>query len=162
MLTFRPAYPADAAALQVLAHSIWNRVYPSIISQAQIDFMLRHMYNPGQIEAEMRSGYQWEWVDEDGVAIGFIATKLESNHALKVSKIYLEPSHHGRGFGQEILKHIDESARSAAAKVIYLFVNRSNHRAVKAYLRAGFEIVATLDQPFGDFVLNDFKMSKRV
>ena len=161
MLTLRTASPADTDALQTLAHSIWNRVYPSIISQAQIDFMLGQMYSPAHIAAEMNAGYRWEWVEDDGVAIGYTSTLLEGN-ALKVSKIYLEPSHHGKGCGQEILRYLDTVAQHAGAESIYLFVNRANQRAVKAYLRAGYEIVATLDQPFGEFVLNDLKMSKSI
>lgn len=162
MLTIRPALPSDAVALQALARAIWNAVYPSIITQAQIDFMLEQMYNPAQIATEMDTGYRWKWVELDGVAIGFISTLIENGDTLKVSKIYLDPSHHGKGFGQEVLNHIEASARRAGATSIYLFVNRSNQRAVKAYQRARYEIVATLDQPFGSFVLNDFKMQKRL
>ena len=60
------------------------------------------------------------------------------------------------------MKHIDEKARNGGANSVYLFVNRSNERALKSYLRAGYEIVQTLDQEFGNFVLNDYKLAKSV
>ncbi len=160
MLTIHSATVADALMLQALAHSIWNQVYPSIISQDQIDFMLAKMYDPAQIAAEMGGGVAWEWVEDEGVAIGFLATLFENNTTIKISKIYVEPAHHGKGVGQFILQHIDAKAKSAGVGRIYLYVNRSNERAVKAYLRGGYEIIETLDQTFGSFVLNDFKMMK--
>ena len=82
MLTIRPALPSDAVALQALARAIWNAVYPSIITQAQIDFMLEQMYNPAQIATEMDTGYRWKWVESDGVAIGFISTLIENGDTL--------------------------------------------------------------------------------
>ncbi len=161
-MLIRLATAADAPLLEALAHSIWNKVYPGIISRAQIDFMLQKMYNPGQIEAEIKSGYAWEIIEENGAPIGFLSTLLEKGNTLKVSKIYLEPAYHGRGYGQSLLKHIDEKARDGGANSVYLFVNRSNDRALKSYLRAGYEIVQTLDQEFGSFVLNDYKLAKPV
>ena len=37
-----------------LARSIWNRHYPGIISQAQIDYMLDQRYTPARLAAELR------------------------------------------------------------------------------------------------------------
>ncbi|MEI6234991.1 MAG: GNAT family N-acetyltransferase [Planctomycetota bacterium] len=159
-MLIRPATTDDIPTLHALAHSIWKKVYPSIISNAQIDFMLGAMYNPEQIASEMGLGFEWEMVEVDGAAVGFVSTRVEDKRKLKVSKIYLEPEFHGRGIGQQILNHVDEKAKRLGVTTVYLFVNRSNVRAVRAYERSGYEVVETLDQSFGDFVLNDFRMAK--
>src|SRR5262249_36984797 len=146
LMLIRPANRTDIPWLQSLAQSIWNAVYPSIISQAQIDFMLAEMYNPKQIETEMASGYEWDMAEEGGVAIGFLSTlveKTETGSAMKLSKIYLEPAYHGRGFGQRMLQHAEAKAKKAGAGSIYLYVNRYNSRGIRAYQRAGYSIAET-------------------
>lgn len=161
-MLIRPATAADTRLLEALAHSIWNKVYTGIVPQDQIDYMLEIMYNPAQIESETKAGIEWEIIEMDGATVGFLSTIIEKGTTLKLSKLYLEPTYHGKGYGQIILKHIDEKARKAGVASIYLFVNRSNEKALKSYLRAGYEIVQTLDQEFGSFVLNDYKLTKAV
>ena len=59
-----------------------------------------------------------------------------------------------------MLRHVETRARALGAPLIQLFVNRHNTSAVRAYLRAGYQIVEALDQPYGEFVLNDYRMTK--
>ena len=159
-MLIRAATPSDIPTLRALADSIWRKHYPSIISMAQIDYMLARMYSTAQIESEMRAGHYWDLVEIDDAPVGFMASRLDADRTLKLDKIYLEPAWHGRGYGQRLLEHVETRARALGAERIQLFVNRNNESAVRAYVRAGFQIVEALDQPFGEYALNDFRMSK--
>lgn len=160
-MQIRLATTADIPLIQRMADSIWRQYYPRIISMAQIDYMLARMYSAAQIESEMNNGHTWEIAELDGQAIGFSAIQPIGD-TLKLNKLYLEIAWHGRGYGCQILKHIEERAQSERVTQIQLFVNRNNHAAVRAYRRAGFEVAEELDQPFGDFVLNDYRMVKQL
>jgi len=162
MMTIRSATSLDIPKIQALAHSIWNKVYPTIISQAQIDYMLELMYSPSQIQAELLTGYDWEVIEFDEQAIGFVSSRTENGTTLKLSKIYIEPAFHGRGFGQVVLKHFDAKAKQLGLTSIYLYVNRNNERAIQSYIRGGYAIVQSLDQIFGNFMLYDYKLAKTV
>jgi ribosomal protein S18 acetylase RimI-like enzyme len=159
-LFIRAATVADIPTLQALAETIWRRYYPRIISSAQIEFMLARMYSTAQIESELRAGHCWELTELDGAPVGFIATHLADDVTLKLDKLYLQLAWHGKGYGQQMLRHVETRARALGSARIQLFVNRNNTSAVRAYLRAGFQIVEELDQLFGEFVLNDYRMTK--
>ena len=57
---------------------------------------------------------------------------------MRLEKLYLAFSRHGRSIGNMALRHVIGEAERAGASYITLNVNKGNLRAQKAYLRAGF------------------------
>ena len=162
-IRIRAATAADIPCIRSLAHTIWHAVYPAIIPLAQIDFMLGWMYSAEEIERQIGGGVRWELVENEGDAIGFVSYELESDGRVKLHKLYILPSHHRRGFGQQLLAHVLQQAAELGGSEVWMQVNKRNSAAVAAYKKAGFHIAqeATFDIGHG-FVMDDFLMAKSV
>lgn len=162
-LAFRRATPADMDPLRELAGRIWRACYPGMIPAAQIEYMLARMYAPERIAGEMRRGVHWEWAELEGTPAGYLAWEREpGGTVLQLHKLYLAPAHHGRGLGQQMLQHVFEQACSRGMTEVELGVNKRNDRALRAYRRAGFEIVGSVCREIGGgWVMDDFLLRAR-
>lgn len=160
-LSFRQATEDDIPLIQRLSHDIWHKHYPSIISVEQIEYMLPRMYGTSVIAEELRdANLRYELLFLESQAIGYASYRFELPSVF-LSKLYLDPALHGRGFGQMALAHIEAVARAQGATSIYLFVNKRNEKAIRAYLRSGFAIEQDVVTDIGGgFVMDDHKMRK--
>jgi ribosomal protein S18 acetylase RimI-like enzyme len=156
MLSFPHLTAADLPDLWKLATKIWNESYSSMITQAQIDFMLPMMYAPAVVQREFDEGKVWKYITANAVPIGFISVYAENN-TLILNKLYLDSSVQGKGFGQLALGHVVQIARDLGCTTIRLFVNRANFRAIAAYERFGFCRTGERDFEIGGgFVMDDY------
>ena len=155
-LTFRAAGDADIPELRVLAERIWRTSYRDLLSKEQIEYMLGWMYGAEKIWSELASGVVWEFVDLNGMAIGYLAYGPPAAGELKLHKLYLLPEQQGRGFAQEAIRRVIDVAKMAGARIV-LNVNKANFRAQRAYERAGFRVVDSVTNDIGGgFVMDDF------
>lgn len=161
---FRAVTPADLEIVRQLADRIWHACYPGIITPEQIRYMLAWMYAPHKLAGELARGVTYELVEIAGKPVGYLAHELQDGGAtLHLNKLYLLPELHGRGLGQTMLRRVIAAAQKAGAARIELRVNRANARAVRAYTRAGFEVVATVCQEIGaGHVMDDFVLRRDV
>jgi GNAT superfamily N-acetyltransferase len=165
VVTIAAAGTRDIAAIQALAHEIWHRHYPGIISDAQIDYMLARGYNDealGRYLTTIGSGLALALRDDD--AVGFVGWyRAEGRTAMKLDKLYVRPEHHGAGIGRLLIEHVVAKARAAHCTAVTLNVNRNNVNAVHAYERCGFAIRERGDFPIGNgFVMEDFIMEREL
>jgi ribosomal protein S18 acetylase RimI-like enzyme len=160
-VTFVRATPTDIPLLQTLAREIWRAHFPGIISVEQIEYMLDRMYATEAIHREMRAGTCWELIREGAEAVGFLSYTHDPAAArLKLHKLYVQVDRHGRGLGRASLGHVMEIAAVLCAHEVSLYVNKSNHKAIRAYERAGFAIVESVVNEFGGgFVMDDYRMT---
>lgn len=158
---FQEASIKDIPTLGKVSAEIWYAYYPGIISRAQIDYMLKSMYSPEVLEAEILQGYKYVLVKIEQIIGGYISYAYESRvNSVKLSKIYLKPELHGKRIGQMMLAYVVQRARSLGAKEIYLFVNKGNTKAIKAYQRCGFKVVESVVTDIGNgFVMDDYRMT---
>ena len=163
-----PAGSTDLISIRDAATRIWNEYYPSIISQAQIDYMLAMDYSPEKLQEDMDSGVHIDKLLLDGRLIGFsaygpIQDQLTEAIILKLHKIYIDPQVHGMGLGSLLLKKVEAFARTCHYPKISLQVNKGNERAIKAYKSNGYivERAATVDIGAG-FVMDDYIMVKQL
>lgn len=159
----RPATVADIPTIRTLAHKIWHRHYPEIITLEQIEFMLEWMYSAQELERQIQSPIRWELAEHDNVAIGFHSYELEADRRVKLHKLYIATAHQRCGYGQKMLKYILQNAAQLGATEVWLQVNKRNTAAIAAYQKASFHITkeATFDIGHG-FVMDDYLMSKPV
>ncbi len=147
-----------------IAEITWNETYKSIISKEQIDYMLQLFYTNEVLIQQMRNLSHHFWLlTEDARVIAYthcIEDEKETN-AVKISKLYVLPSHQGRGIGKLLLNHIENECSHLNKKRMILNVNRHNP-AKEFYLKVGFEIIKKVDIPLGDFWLNDYVMEKKL
>ncbi len=160
-LSFRNATQNDVPLIQRLARQIWRAHYPSIISVEQIEYMLPRMYGAEVIAEELRDpNLRYELLFLENEPIGYASYRFELPSVF-LSKLYLNPELHGKGIGHATLAHIEEVARAQGATSIYLFVNKRNEKAIRAYLRSGFSIEQEVVKDIGGgFVMDDYKMRK--
>lgn len=157
----------DVDKLRSLAQEIWHAHFPTILSTKQIEYMLDMMYGPGVVEREMRcTGIFYDKVSKDSELVGYISYgpegKENSTH-MKLHKCYLSPSMHGFGYGQMMLEHVCNKGREMGCSEIILNVNKSNKKAIKAYHKFGFRMIASETKDIGcGYVMDDYVMGYRI
>jgi RimJ/RimL family protein N-acetyltransferase len=157
MLIFKKASLNDIDLLRSLAREIWTTCYPGIISAEQIEYMLNLMYSAETIEKEIKEGIIWELVEHEGVPIGFIALTCTNDGVVKLNKLYLKKTTHGKGLGQQCLQHVMDFATKHTFHKVYLTVNKGNTAAIKAYEKAGFvRTDSVVNDIGGGYVMDDF------
>ena len=147
-----------------LAHDIWHRYYPSIISTAQIDYMLKQRYTTEALserQAKRGSLLLIAWLGPLAAGYAFISTPDDAPDEATLDAFYLHPDHHRRGLGtrfmEKVIAHLDEQPR----RTITLNVNRLNITAINFYFRVGFTLRSTVDIDFGrGFFGHDFIMER--
>lgn len=143
-----------AVTISELAERIWWPTYRRILPADQIKFMLERLFLPSAIIRQMKSGTKYFLARLDEVPVGFLALKAVKN-TLHIDKIYIESRYQKQGIGKKLLQFSVQSARRGYYSRIELNVNRRNS-ALAFYERLGFHIVASIDTPYGDFILDDY------
>jgi len=174
-LTFRWMEPSDVETVGQLARRIWNAHYPSVVSQAQIDFMLDDRYSPQSLLAQMAEGQRFLLASEETEIVGFLSVSpldriqnpilrgVEEATAADwfLHKFYLDVNRHGRGIGKAMLSELARTMPEI--RRLRLQVNRRNENSWQFYRKQGFEIVAEADFEIGGgFFMEDYVMEKRL
>lgn len=165
MISLQSATFEDIPAIRALADEIWRAVYPGLISEAQIDFMLNWMYSAEQLESEILNGdISYTLLMIDGEPVGYASiTPGEAVGEQHLHKFYLRPTLHGRGLGSTALQQLLALAKADGAAEMTLRVNRANHRAIRCYERNGFIREREIDTDIGHgFVMDDYWMVRKL
>ncbi|MFN0036255.1 MAG: N-acetyltransferase family protein [Saprospiraceae bacterium] len=154
--SLRRATAADLPLIRQLADRIWWEHYPSIITEAQIAFMLELIYSEAALQRQMEEEGQEFWLPEkNGQALGFLAVSHKGEGSYFLHKFYLDTRE--RGLGTIIFELL--LARYPGLQEMRLRVNRRNFKSVNFYFKVGFRIESCVDTPFGeDYVMDDFQM----
>ena len=160
MLTIHPLMESQIDAMRILARSIWQSTYASLISQAQIDFMLADRYAAARIRAQLDDpDHVWRLAWCEGEMVGFAHACIETS-ACKLEKLYLHPNYQRRGMGGALLNAVKSFACDHGATRLWLQVNRGNSAAIAAYQKHGFMIhEARVFDIGGGFVMDDYVMN---
>ena len=146
-----------------LAHVIWPQVYPGIISQEQIDYMLRLRYDLDVLTADVEArGVCYALIRHENQVVGYVAfePRPDAGDAF-LHKLYVLPEAAGKGIGAAALNWVSAQASAQGLKRLRLLVNKRNTQAVRAYLRNGFTFEQDVVTDIGDgFVMDDFEMVK--
>ena len=127
-----PLAAADIDPVCRLARTIWQRTYPALISQAQIDAMLADRYAPAALQAQFDDplhGWRVAWVADE--IAGFAHATLGGSDC-KLDKLYVHPDSQRQGIGRALLAAIRDWARQRAARRLWLQVNRGDAPAIAA------------------------------
>ena len=153
----------EIPVIQQLSKEIWNKVYPQIISQEQIDYMLNMIYSDTSLQKQMTEmEHQFILVHDDTKPIGFASYSIKSIDEptiIRLNKLYLQPECHGKGLGKSMLNHIVTEANLLGGKTLELNVNKYNP-AVAFYKRQGFNIASETILDIGNgYVMDDYIMT---
>ena len=162
-VNFHMIGPEEVGELQRLAHHIWHAVYPSIISVAQIDYMLEKRYDTAVLQDDLARGVHMALVREGTGNIGYLAWEAQADRLAMLHKLYILPEFHGRGAGAKALHWVAGQAREAGMTSLRLRVNRQNLKAIRAYLREGFVFERDVCTEIGGgYVMDDHEMTKQL
>ena len=160
-----PVVPDDVERISALAAEIWRHHYPSIISAAQIEYMLKQRYAPSVLRAELkRCDLWWDKLLADGEIVGFASYFLmDRPGAMKLDKLYVHPGYQRSGYGGMLIGQACARARTRGCSTLTLAVNKNNRHAIAAYLKHGFRVSeAVVKDIGGGFVMDDYLMVKPV
>lgn len=152
----------DIPLIRSLAQQIWPKTYSAILSQKQIDYMMKMMYSEQAIKKQMQKDHQFIIVYNAGIAVGFAAYGEIETSVYKLFKIYVLHSQQGKGTGKFIVDQIINNIKSEGAAVLQLNVNRHN-KAKLFYEKLGFEVIRKEDIDIGGgYFMNDYVMEKKI
>jgi ribosomal protein S18 acetylase RimI-like enzyme len=159
-----PAAEPDLPDIAALARVVWRRHYPGIISPAQIEYMLRRMYDLETLRAELAGGIRFDRLLVDGGLVGFSSYGPgRAPGTAKLHKLYVHPDEQRRGHGGRLLDHAEAVLAAEGYVALELAVNKANLTARAAYERHGFVVREGVKVDIGNgFVMDDFLMRKRL
>jgi GNAT superfamily N-acetyltransferase len=146
-----------------LARRIWMEHYPSIVGEAQVEYMLGRFQTPDVIERQVRQeGYQYFLVTDGVRDVGYYAVQ-QRDHELFLSKFYLEQSSRGSGLARKMLASIEALAASRGLSRVALLTHKRNVVALKAYEGLGFKVVGPVVTDIGEgYVMDDYRLEKEI
>lgn len=162
MFEIRKAGTDDIPLIRDLTFRVWPQTYISILSEAQIDYMLEMMYSESSlIKQMMEEGCQFILVYDEKEAVGFASFSETEPGIWKLHKIYILPNQQGKGTGRFALNYINNAIKQRNAKALQLQVNRYN-KARDFYEKLGFTVIKVADVDIGNgYFMNDYVMEKR-
>lgn len=164
-IRIEPLREADIPALVALARDTWFKHYPSIITTAQIEYMLAQRYSDDVIRDQLADpDVRWDKLLLDGELAAFAQyERSDPPGTLKVDKLYARHELRGQGLGSMLLRHIEHEARTMGCSRLKLQVNKNNVSAIGAYRKNGFAVAESAVFDIGNgFVMDDYVMVKEL
>jgi len=165
----RPARPSDAEDLHRLAALTFPLACtPDTPDEVKTAFVDRHL------STAAFAGYLADpshtlvvAVDPSGGLVGYtmvvalepgdadVAAVLTRRPTAELSKMYVDPAHHGSGTAGRLMEAAVEAARAAGAAGMWLGVSEENDRANAFYAKHGFEQAGTKRFQIGELWEDD-------
>lgn len=143
-----------------LTKKIWPEAYGSILSKAQLDYMINRFYSENALSQLIDKGHVFYLAqDEKENFVGFLSFEINSApHKTKIHKIYVLPGTQGAGLGIQFFELVKQKAKENNQKAIFLNVNKYNS-ALYFYTKLGFSIVNDEVIDIGEgYVMDDYVM----
>ena len=148
LVKYNPAYDAAFTRLNLEWITTHFRVEPTDL--AQLEDPREKILNPGG---------QIFFVLENGEPVGTCAMIPHGPGCFELAKMAVDPSRRGRGYGDLLIKHAVEWARTMGADRVTLLSNRVLKAAIALYHKHGF--VTTRLGPHPDYERCDIEMELR-
>ena len=161
MFEIKTATAEDIPLIRELTFRVWPQTYQSILSPAQIDYMLDMMYSVSSLQKQINEqGCNFIVVYENGNPVGFASYSEEEPKRWKLNKIYILQNQQGKGTGRFVIDYIIDKIKKQKATSLFLQVNKNNN-AKTFYERLGFTEVDFISLDIGNgYFMNDYIMEK--
>ena len=143
-----------------LTKKIWPVAYGTILSKAQLDYMINRFYNENALSQLMDKRHVFYLAqDENENFVGFLSFEINSApHKTKIHKIYVLPETQGTGLGRQFFELVKEKAIENNQKAIFLNVNKYN-TSLHFYTKLGFTVIKDEVIDIGEgYVMDDYVM----
>lgn len=148
------------AIVKNLAYKIWPNAYETILSKAQLDYMLEMIYSIDSLEKQFDKGHIFLLIEDDQSFIGFASYELNCNNSnkTKLQKLYVLPEIQGKGIGKQVIDYIKEKVVLSNNLALFLNVNKFN-KAKDFYQKYGFQIIKEEVIDIGNnYIMDDYVM----
>lgn len=153
----------DVRELAELAKEIWNQHFPPIIGQEQVDFMVRKFQSEAPMKEQMRNGYDYYFLVQNGEKAGYFGIQPQSDNSLFLSKLYIKKSFRKKGYAGAAFEFMKKICRERRYDRIWLTVNKHNDDTIAVYRHFGMEIVASQVTDIGNgFVMDDYVFELKI
>ncbi len=143
-----------------LADEIWNEHYIKILTKQQIDYMLNNFQSEQALEEQIKSGYEYYLIFDNGIPAGYLGFCLKDDF-LFLSKLYLKQEMRGKGLGRSSIEFAENYAKQNNISKIRLTVNKYNMTSVYVYNNLGFQKIDAVETDIGGgFIMDDYIMEK--
>lgn len=157
-ISIREATLADISIIQQLTYKIWPVAYGSILSKAQLQYMLELIYSESSLQKQFKEGHNFLIVEEDKQPIAFADYGLLKEAVYKLHKIYVLPNQQGKSIGKMLINYVINLIKQKSATSLLLNVNRHN-KAKQFYEHLGFTVIREEDIDIGEgYFMNDYIM----
>lgn len=163
-LSLRRAEAENIPLIRKLAGEAFPATYRTLLSPAQLDYMMEWMYAEESLVKQLGEGQVYFIASFDGEPCGYVSVERQEEALFHLQKIYVLPRFQGCGVGgflfREAVRYIRE-VHPAPCRM-ELNVNRNNP-ARGFYERMGMRILREGDFPIGDgFYMNDYIMGLEI
>ncbi|GAB3719302.1 GNAT family N-acetyltransferase [Flavobacterium koreense] len=148
------------AIVKNLAYIIWPNAYETILSKAQLDYMLEMIYSIDSLEKQFDNGHIFLLIEDNQNFIGFASYELNCNNSnkTKLQKLYVLPEIQGKGIGKQVIDYIQEKVVLSNNLALFLNVNKFN-KAKDFYQKYGFQIIKEEVIDIGNnYIMDDYVM----
>lgn len=148
------------AIVKNLAYKIWPNAYETILSKAQLDYMLEMIYAIDSLEKQFNNGHIFLLIEDDQNFIGFASYELNCNNSnkTKLQKLYVLPEIQGKGIGKQVIDYIKDKVVLSNNVALFLNVNKFN-KAKDFYQKYGFQIIKEEVIDIGNnYIMDDYVM----
>jgi diamine N-acetyltransferase len=157
----------DAAQIEhvaELARVIWSEHYIPIVGRPQIEYMLENVQSAAAIADQIEQGWEYYLCLCESGDCGYLAILPQPDEGrMLLSKLYVDSQMRGSGVGCRMLAFAEQQCRRRGLGLLWLTVYRGNADSIAWYERRGFVNAGSFIQDIGGgFVMNDFKMEKRI
>lgn len=143
-------------AIETLGKEIWTEHYTPIIGIDQVNYMLDKFQSVNAISGQIKEGYEYYQIVEKNKLIGYLAIQ-KREEALFLSKIYIQKSQRGNGFGKQAMEFVFDRAKELKCGLVRLTVNKYNSNSIKTYEKVGFKNVGPAVFDIGNgYIMDDY------
>lgn len=164
-MRIRPGTPDDAPALAAFAARTFADTFAATNDPADMEAHLARAYGVGQQTAELNDPAMVTLLAErDGRLLAYAQLHRSTPppcvvvvDPIELLRFYVDRTAHGTGVAQALMAAVQDAARAAGARHLWLGVWEHNPRATRFYAKCGF-----VDVGSHDFVLGSDRQTDRV
>lgn len=152
----------ELAEVSAFSWAIWMQSYvPGVLTREEAVYFWERSYCRAAMARDFDAGARYYWLVIGGERVGFCSIHMDSPKALaRLGKLYLRPESQGQGLAREVLEALKNQCKSEGCLRLWLYVFRKNERAIRAYRKAGLEVVDfEISDAGGGFFYDDAVMS---
>lgn len=163
--SIRQATPSDASAVAAFAERTFVETFGSDNTPEDLAAHVAKAFGIAQQSRELRDPNMLTLLGEDGrTLVAFAQLRrgdtppcVPAPDSIELLRFYVDRPWHGRGIAQLLMRAVEDTARQAGARTLWLGVWERNPRAIAFYAKCGFTDVGEQE-----FVVGSDRQTDRV